>query len=1621
MAKFNIKITANNQEALNKTNEIKKSLAEISKSPVKITVDSQSLDAAVKKLEEASNAARSTVQEAARITNATKQASQGTKQAAGEIADSYNNVTTTIKKVDGELSSITKVFKGSFGEQKKVVQEFTKEVDDLGNQIVRITETVSTQMRKPSSATEAQIRAYEKYKSSIGDTAPLRRQIDAITGVSSGFKSATESAKVFRNNFAINDAAIARNQELTKAVSEVGLSFKSATESAKVFSEHGLTDLERGLNTAAVQAGRATQGLGELIDKQEVWKDGQLVKAVDTYRDSLGNVTKVTSELDGATARVTQTQRTNSEQLKKQADAAEIAAKRNTLLGDSLDRIVAKIVAWQVINASVAALIRSFTDALKTMKAVDDELTNIQKVSDLTSSEIAKLGDTAYDTASKYGVAAEEYLKAVYTFQKAGLGDSAQDMGELAIKTMLVGDTTADVATKFLIAANAAWKYGGDIQKLSRLVDEADYLNNNYAVSLSDIAEALPIVASTAAQAGLTAEQTMSAITTIVSATAQSGTRVGTALRAIIMNLAGETGELENGVKVTEETMKSLNGIIAQFRPNAIAAAEAAGTIIDPMEAVAALGEAVEKGVINSGELFNIVSELGGKLRANQLAALVTSQETYNKALAGTAEAAGTADKEIGVMLSSWDSKTQILSNTWTKFLTHFVNSNGVKAFLDVAIAGVELLDSDFGKAAVTVGIFSVGLSLLYSKVTTLSFSNLQIGLAGLIISLSNATTATEVFTAIWNASPLAVIGVAAAVIYGIVAAVNALNITLEEHAEAMNEAIGEYKDADSQITDLTAKIEENNKLIEDSNELGANTAYQERLRVENERLQQQLDIQKERRRLALEEAAREATATLGTRFTVRNGLGYATGTGADRTVDILEYARLLQTASYSNAPEFQEQFDGLIDKVIAARDALLLYNEANEGLSADQAYYLSIADEIIGTYVASINAANGAAEATSKYTDALQDETKASENEANALKSLADIYNELKEQAEPLGKALNELNNKGVITSSTFDKLIEQYPELADGAEATAEGWVLSKEALEAQITALKANYQTVYDNAVNAANEILNSENAKQQSIDRTTQSVYDQIQALGRLYGLKMEEARENALERYGNDAIGRRMAASDSEVKKWEALYYEAANAGINLRTAESNLRNANTAITGLTSGGSSSKGNSGGSSSSAKDEELERLKEIVKLRESELSFLKASGASEDEQISKIKEIQEALHLQADYMRSIGADQADINALGTKWWSLQKDIANIQEKMAKTLREQIATTLEDIGNALVKQKDDMLDPLNAELDALKNAHDAAKDRREEEEKILAVEQARIALENAQKERNVRVYNANTEQWEWQANSKTVEEAQKKLADAQTELAEYYADAEYEAAKSALEQRIKDTGEAVDKVKTAFSDAAKAVKDGTMDFAAAFAMLSAEIKSVNDKYGLGFSSSLRDFKESVPSQARKSVLSRMQENSAAWHTASAEEKQRLADENLVLGTAQGWTRKADGRWYDASGKPVYDNGGILHGMGGIKATAQDEMILPPEMTKAVVDVEHRGDFERFISHLGIVTSAANAIRLVPQPTNVNRYGIGTQNNSSYTINGMEFKNITGGTTISELAQMARNLALV
>lgn len=65
---------------------------------------------------------------------------------------------------------------------------------------------------------------------------------------------------------------------------------------------------------------------------------------------------------------------------------------------------------------------------------------------------------------------------------------------------------------------------------------------------------------------------------------------------------------------------------------------------------------------------------------------------------------------------------------------------------------------------------------------------------------------------------------------------------------------------------------------------------------------------------------------------------------------------------------------------------------------------------------------------------------------------------------------------------------------------------------------------------------------------------------------------------------------------------------------------------------------------------------------------------------------------------------------------------------------------------------------------------------------------------------------------------------------------------------------------------------------------------------------------------------------IKQQMRENSNAYGSASKEEKQRLSDENLELGTSLGWYRDNAGYWYDETGKLAQYANGTTNAKGGL-----------------------------------------------------------------------------------------------
>lgn len=452
----------------------------------------------------------------------------------------------------------------------------------------------------------------------------------------------------------------------------------------------------------SVQLNGADAALAQLTQLDQVLshiKANRNVKVSVNARSlatAAGNAEKLNTNMTQVAQTSKQVGTTGAKSVEKAGTAVQKASRNAESFNTGMGNVLLTMAKFRLASGAINLVATSFKDALGEMKQVDSELATIRKVTGRTAEEMEKLGESAYSTASKYGVTAHEYLENIGTFARAGYGDMADQLGELAIKTQLVGDVSADVAAKFLLSADAAYKYGGSAEQLSTVLDKANAVENNFATSIEKLAEGFPIVANVAATANMSIEETIAMLGTITAVTQESGTKAATAARALILNIMGDTTtEIEEGVRLTGEQVEDLQDILWKYSREAMETAQATGKIVDPMEAVAGLAKAAQEGLLTEQELARIASDIGGKLRTNQLLALINNWDMFNSQLDTMKGSVGSADAEIGVMLDTWTAKTNQLKNSWTELVATIADTSLIKGGLDFLTNGIQTITDD--------------------------------------------------------------------------------------------------------------------------------------------------------------------------------------------------------------------------------------------------------------------------------------------------------------------------------------------------------------------------------------------------------------------------------------------------------------------------------------------------------------------------------------------------------------------------------------------------------------------------------------------------------------------------------------------------------------------------------------------------------------------------------------------------------------------------------------------------------------------------------------------------------------------------------------------------------------
>lgn len=514
--------------------------------------------------------------------------------------------------------------------------------------------------------------------------------------------------------------------------------FESLTTSSVEKARKLLSDINKDINNVKLAPNDSIMEINFKKLTSDLEKYRNQIKVVQNEQKALGNsitsVSKSFSKIDAVTAsnktltwlkNNSRAAKVYGDQLKEIAESQRKAtsdseltslnkdfnktvseAKLLGLTGKSFTaefkRAFSQIAQFTQIYGGIENVIQTIQNSVIELKNVDSILTEISKTSDMTTDQLTKLGETSFDSASKWGKKASDYLLGIQEMSRSGYyGKQAEQMAETSILAQAAGDLNSDVANSYLLASNAAYQYSGNVQKLNALLDGQNMITNRNSVSMQDMAEATTQAASMASELGVQENQLSAMIGTIESRTKAGGNEVGNAIKSLLINVQNV-----NNSKIAETFKKAgvaqtefVNGVEKMRNP------------IEVLEDLAKVFNQLEE---SDPLRTEILTNIGQKYQANKLSALLSGWSDYEKMLVDYSEGTGSAAKEAEKSANNWEGSLNKLSNTWTGFIQNFANSNMITSGLQGLTGIIKIIDTVVSKAGtleIVMGVLGGGLA----------------------------------------------------------------------------------------------------------------------------------------------------------------------------------------------------------------------------------------------------------------------------------------------------------------------------------------------------------------------------------------------------------------------------------------------------------------------------------------------------------------------------------------------------------------------------------------------------------------------------------------------------------------------------------------------------------------------------------------------------------------------------------------------------------------------------------------------------------------------------------------------------------------------------------------------
>ena len=409
-----------------------------------------------------------------------------------------------------------------------------------------------------------------------------------------------------------------------------------------------------------------------------------------------------------------------------------------------IDQLRSRIQYFFGLNNAIQLVKRTMREAYNTIKELDKAMTETAVVTDFSVGDMWAQLPEYTKRANELGVTTKAAYEAATLYYQQGLKtNEVMAISNETLKMARIAGLDAAVATDRMTNAIRGFNMEINEQNVQRIDDVYSRLAAISASNVDEISTAMTKVASLAHNAGMEFETTAAFLAQIIETTRESAETAGTALKTVVARFAEvkklvSEGELKGNDD--EGELIDVNKVSAALRTAGIDLNRYFLGEVGIDDIFLELAEKWDS--LNSLQQRYIATQAAGSRQQSRFIALMADYARTQELVEEAYNANGAAAKQFEKTQESLESKLARLKNAWNEFAMGILNSDLVKAGVDLLtnlLNGINALTSGFGALDTGAGKFLNTFSKLMLLIGGL---NLGKGLAsGLFASIGGILT----------------------------------------------------------------------------------------------------------------------------------------------------------------------------------------------------------------------------------------------------------------------------------------------------------------------------------------------------------------------------------------------------------------------------------------------------------------------------------------------------------------------------------------------------------------------------------------------------------------------------------------------------------------------------------------------------------------------------------------------------------------------------------------------------------------------------------------------------------------------------------------------------------------